>query len=100
MGIKRVVLKHHGDVAIFWRHIIDLLTTNENVACGNLLKTGYHAERGAFSAAGRADKHHEFFIGNIKVDLPNGLDFFVGLHNVPQTDISHGRSSQSYSMKL
>src|SRR5207248_3131055 len=30
--IERVILKHHRDVAVLWRHVIDSLLANKNVA--------------------------------------------------------------------
>ena len=35
--IEGVVLKHHGDIAVFWRHIVHQAITNINFPCRDVL---------------------------------------------------------------
>jgi hypothetical protein len=49
--IERVVLKHHGDVAILRRQIVDQLAADEDFAAAHLLESGNHAQCGALAAA-------------------------------------------------
>ncbi len=66
--IERIGLKHHGDIAILWRHVIDDTVADPDLAGRNLLKPRYHPQKRGLATAGRADEDHEFSVGNRKVD--------------------------------
>jgi len=42
--IQRIILEHHGNIAILGRHIINQPVADENLAVGNLLEPGDHAQ--------------------------------------------------------
>ena len=49
--IKRVVLEHHGDVALFRRHVVDHAIADADLAAGDVLEPGNHAQQGRLAAA-------------------------------------------------
>ena len=50
MGIERVVLEHHGDVALGRRQMIDDAVADGDRAAGNGLQPGYHSEQRGLAA--------------------------------------------------
>ena len=54
VGIERVILEDHGDVAVFGLHGVDHSVADSDGSRGDVLKPGDHSEQRAFSAAGRA----------------------------------------------
>ncbi len=56
VGVERVALEHHGDVAPLWRHAVDRSSANADLAAVLGLETGDNAQHGGFPAAGRADQ--------------------------------------------
>ncbi len=90
VGIKRVILKDHGDITVFGGDIIDQTIADPNLPVRDLLETGDHPQSGGFSTAGRPDKDEEFFILNAQIDIVNGLHAaFINFGDIPKTDLSH-----------
>ena len=71
--IERVVLEHHRDVAVARRHVVDDVAADPDLAAGDLLQPGDHAQRGGLAAAGRADQHDELLVGDLEVDAVHRL---------------------------
>ena len=67
MGIKRIVLEHHGNVARHRGHLGHVLAVDENPAFTHLFQPRNHAQRGGFAAARFTQQHHEFTLVNIQV---------------------------------
>ena len=67
--VQRIVLEHHGDVAVFRGHVVHQAVANIQLALGDILQAGNHAQRGRFAAAGRAYQNDEFLIGNFQVEI-------------------------------
>ena len=68
MGIQSVILKNHGDIPVFWRDIVHQAVANIDIpGCGRF-KARDHAERGGFSAAGRADKDDKLLVADLKIE--------------------------------
>ena len=78
VGIERVVLEDHGDVAVLRGHVVHELAVDVQLALGDLLQTGDHAERCGFAAAGRADEDDEFLVLDVEVELLHGDDALLG----------------------
>ena len=78
VGIKSVVLEYHGDVAILGRDVVHALAVDEKIARGDLLETGDHAQRRGLAAAGRADEHDKFTVGDIQRELLHRNDTLFG----------------------
>ena len=114
MGVQGVVLENHRDIPVLGRNVVHQLAVNIQLAAGDLLQPGDHAQGGGFTAAGRADQHNELIVLDLQVEVMHrqyalfghqqvvllflfGLAFFllfgfdVGVHlfNVFQYDISH-----------
>ena len=77
MRIQRVVLEDHRDVAILRLQIVDDLAVDLDGTVADLFKTRYHAKRGGFAAAGRADKHDELFVLDIEVEVVYGNNIVI-----------------------
>ncbi len=77
MWIQSVVLENHGDVAVLRRNVVHEFSVDIQFSAADLLKTRDHAERRGLAAAGRSDKHDEFLVGNIKIELLNGNNAFI-----------------------
>ena len=93
MRIEGVVLEHHRNTTGFRRQVVDDLVADPHLAAADGLQTRQHAQGGRFGAAGRADDHHKFAIGNLQVDTmhrfkPVGVDFFQFVENHFSHDIS------------
>ena len=93
MRIEGVVLEHHRDATGFRRQVVDDFVPNPHLAAADGLQARQHAQGGRFGAAGGADDHHKFAIGNLQVDTmhrfkPVGVDFFQFVENHFSHDIS------------
>jgi len=44
--VKRVILEHHGDIAVLRRHVVDDFATDHDVAVGDILQASDHPQRG------------------------------------------------------
>ena len=94
MRIKRVILKHHGDVAVAWRLVVDALAIDHHIATADALQARDHAQQGRFAATGWANKHHEFTVLNFQVDAVDDLIFaVVTLSDLLQLHGCHGNVS-------
>ena len=60
--VERIVLEHHGHVAVLGRQVVDHAPADGDGAAGDGLEPGHHAEQGALSAAGGADQHDELAV--------------------------------------
>ena len=75
--IERVVLEHHGDVAVLRRHVVDDVAADQDLAAGDVLEAGDHAQRRRLAAARRADQDDELVVGDVEVDAAHRLDLVV-----------------------
>jgi hypothetical protein len=90
MRIERVVLEHHGDVAILGFQPVDHAVPNRHLAAGDALEAGHHAQQRGLTAARGADDDDEFAVGDLHVDAVNDLDLVVvGLLDAAQMDLRH-----------
>ena len=64
------------------------------------LEPGDHAQRGGLAAARRADEDHELLVGDVEVELADGLGAVgVDLPHVVEDDLSHGSTSPCASRR-
>jgi hypothetical protein len=89
--IQRVILEHHRDVALLGRNVVDDALTDEDLAFGDFLEAGNHAQQGGFSASGRADQDDEFAIGDGNIHTVHDLRAAEGLADLPEFDGCHLR---------
>ncbi len=91
VGVEGVVLKDHGDVAIFRRDIVHDLAVDADGASRNIFEPGDHPEHGGFAAAGGADEDDELLVLNRDVDVPDGGHFaVVHFGDLLELHLSHG----------
>ena len=88
--VERVILKHHRDVAVLRRQVVDHFAADQNIARGDFLEARDHAQRRAFAAARRADQHDEFVVRNVEIDAAHRFDIVEALGHVAQRDFGHG----------
>jgi hypothetical protein len=55
--VQRVVLEHHRDVALLGRRRVDQASPMQDLALGDVLQPGHHAQQRALAAAAGADQH-------------------------------------------
>jgi hypothetical protein len=65
--VKRVVLEHHGDIALFGRDIVDDALADRDLAAGYAFQAGDHPEQSGFATARRPDERDEFAIDDVDV---------------------------------
>jgi hypothetical protein len=70
--IERVALEDHRDVALLRCQIVDDPLANPDLAFADLLEPGQHAERSRLPATRRPDKHHQFAVGNVEIEVLDG----------------------------
>jgi hypothetical protein len=67
--VERVVLEHHGDVAIRGSDVVDHAVADGDPAAGDLLQAGHHPQRGGLATARRADQDHELAVADLEIEL-------------------------------
>ena len=82
MRVERIGLEHHGDAALGRRHLVHALAVDHQVAAGDRLEPGDHAQQGGLAAARRADEHGELARLDGEVDAVDDLDLAVALDDV------------------
>ena len=76
--VQGVVLEDHRDVAVLGSHVVHQLAVDVQLAVGDLLESGDHAQRRGLAAAGGADQHDEFLVGDIQVERLDSDNALVG----------------------
>ena len=90
MRIQRVVLEHHRDVAILRRDVVDEAVADVELALGDLLQAGDHAQGGGLAAAGRTNQNDELLVFDVEAEVGNSGDVArVDLVNVVQLKACH-----------
>ena len=72
--IERVVLEHHGDVAVFRLQAVHDPVADGDGAAADVLQPGHHAQGGRLAAARRSDQHDELVVGDVQVEILHGGD--------------------------
>jgi hypothetical protein len=72
VGVERVALEDHGDVAISCGHVVDDAVADLDDAFADLLEACDHAQRRCLAAAGGADEDHELAVGDLEVHVAHG----------------------------
>jgi len=80
--IERIVLEHHGDVALFRGHLVDDPPTDGDLAAGHFFKTGDHSEQRGLSATGRTDQDGERLIRDVDADPMKDLHGSKGFADI------------------
>ena len=88
--VERVILEHHGDVALLRRHLVDHASADLDFAAGDFLQAGDHAQQRGLAAARRPDQYAEFPVGNRDVHAVHDTGGTEGLEYAFQVDGGHG----------
>src|SRR3989475_10759005 len=70
--VQRVVLEHHGDVAVLRGDVVHHSLADPHRARRDGLEPGEHAQRGALATSRRPDEHHELAVKDGEVDPVHG----------------------------
>ena len=89
VGVERVALEDHRDVAIFRRDVVDDAIADPERAVADLLETGDHPEAGRLAAPGRSDQDHELAVPDLEVEVVDGDNVTVFLGDVVEGDCRH-----------
>src|SRR5262249_10810747 len=89
MRVERVVLKHHRDVAIHWRQVVDDLVVDHDAAGGDRFETGHHSQCRRLAAAGGADENDEFLVADVEVHILDGMNLVEFLVQAADDDLGH-----------
>ena len=99
--IERVVLEHHGDVTFLRRQVVDHAPSDRELAVGDLLQAGDHAQRSRLPAAGRADQDEELAVVGLEREVLDRVDaVLVDLLDVLEHDLSHGCHRPFHSLHM
>jgi hypothetical protein len=93
VGIERVVLEHHGDVAILGIEFVDDPAVDPDLARRDVFQAGDHAQQGALAAARGADEDDELAVGDFEVDAVHDRDLAKRLADPVETDPGHASPS-------
>ena len=89
IGVERIALEHHGDIAVFRIEVIDPLAIDENIAFCGLLETGDHAHGRRLATAGGAEQNEELFIGNREVEIIDANERPPALGDIAELNFGH-----------
>ena len=70
--VERVVLEHHGDVALLGRQVVDDPVADAELTRRDGLEARDHAQGRRLAAARRADEHEELAVGDVEVEVDHG----------------------------
>ena len=86
--IERVVLKHHGNVALFRRQVVDTRSPMR-MSPDVMFRARRSSAEGRFAAAGRPDQHDELAVAYRHVDAMDDRCRAEGFTYVANRDRSH-----------
>jgi hypothetical protein len=90
VGVERVVLEHHRDVALLGRELVHDPAADRHGPVRDLLEARDHAERGRFPAAGGADEDEELAVVDVEGEVDHGVEaVVVDLVDLGERDVSH-----------
>ncbi len=87
--IERVVLEHHGDVAVLGLELVHHAPGDLHLAGGDGLQPRHHAQQGGLAAAGGADDDHEGAGLDLDVEAVDHLQLAVHLADAADRDRRH-----------
>ena len=85
--VQRIVLEHHGDVALGGLQVVDHAVADAQFAAGDFFQARHHAQQGGLAAARGADDDDELAVLDLGV---HAMDDLVGLgaHAVALDDVA------------
>ena len=76
-AVQGVILEHHGHGAVLGGGGGNVLAVQVQLAPGNILQPGHHAQGSGFSTAGRTDQHNQLAILHVHVKVVHRLHVVV-----------------------
>ena len=73
LGIEGVILEHHRQIPLAGFKIVAQLVSDPELAAGDVLQPGDHAQRGGLSAAGGPHKNNEFAVPYPERKIPHRI---------------------------
>ena len=90
VGIERVVLEDHGDVAIAGRQTADVGIADENAAGGETFEAGNHTQGAGLATTGRTKQDNKRLVGDFQGQAKDGRDFLAAATAVDFGDVLKG----------
>ncbi len=75
--VERIILEHHGDVAILGVEFVDDPAVDPDLARRDVLEPGDHAQQRALATTRRAHKDDELAVGDFEVDAVHDGDIAI-----------------------
>mmetsp|Transcript_18173 Transcript_18173/g.28431 ORF Transcript_18173/g.28431 Transcript_18173/m.28431 type:complete len:202 (+) Transcript_18173:253-858(+) len=97
MRVKRVILKHHRDVALFGLKRADGFAVEINLSARQGFEPRKNAQSGGFPAAGRAHQHGEFPVVQRKIKRRQHPNRAIALFDTVKDDFWHKSPPQNLS---
>jgi hypothetical protein len=89
--VERVVLEHHGQVAVPRGLVVDPVVADDHVAGGDVLQPHDHPQQRRLPAARRPDQDHELAVLDVDAHVVDGREAVpVLLDDVLHLDGGHG----------
>ena len=89
IGVKRIILEYHGNVAVSWALPCNILVTNFNLACARFFKASNGAQQSGFAAARWANQHCEFSRWHFNVHAFHGVECAIIFMQPGDFEICH-----------
>src|SRR6266853_1497723 len=99
VGIERVILKHHRDVAVLRLQLVHDAVVDRDRARGDFFEARDHPQEGCFPAARRTDEHEEFIVTNLETQRMQDLHRAKRLRHLDERQGSHQLVSRPMSSK-
>src|SRR6202521_5734443 len=94
MGIERVALKHHRDVAIARGEFVGDGAADQNLAFADVLEARHHPQRRRFSASRGSDENNELAVVDGQIQgTDRAMPVRVGLADIFEAYPSHRAST-------
>ena len=87
--VERVVLEHHGDIALLGRNVVDHPVADADLAARDVLQPRHHAQQRRLAAAGRTHEDHELPVLNVHRHPMDDLRRPISLLDVANLNCGH-----------
>src|SRR5215813_15136372 len=91
MRIERIALKHHANIALARRKIVDNTSVEAQYPTGRAVDAGQHQECGRLATATGSEQGQKFSLGDGTIELLDGWDGAEIRCNPFEGGSSHGR---------
>ena len=89
IGVKRIALKHHGDIAVARIHLGHHFGADDHFTLGRCFQPGDHPHGGGLATTRRAKQNQKLLIMDIKRHVPHAGERAVAFDDVLKMDRRH-----------